>query len=105
MEVRNFLSLHSTSYVEITSSKFKDKIHNDNFFFEYMVARSVYLWQMHQSLKFVKTSRKDTVRIASYCGVNVKNFQRVSGIINTWVKQGDLTFWGFFPSSSLKGKV
>lgn len=105
MEVRIFLSLRSTSYVEFTSSKFSHKIHYYIFFFEYTVTRSVYLWQMHQSFRFVKTSRKDTLRIASNCGVNVKNFQRVSGITNTQVKQGDLTFGVFFPSSSLEGKV
>lgn len=65
MEVRNFLSLPSTSYVEFTYSKFNYKIHNSNFACECVVTRSVHLWQMHQSFKLVKTTWKDTLRIGS----------------------------------------
>lgn len=83
IEVRNLLSLPSTSYMEFTSAKFNYKINNSNFACEYVVTRCVYLWQMYQSFKLVKTSRKDTLRIASYCKVNIQDFHRVSGIINT----------------------
>lgn len=115
MEVRNFLLLPSTSWVEFPSSKFNNKIHNSNFACKYMVTRSAYLWQMHQSFKLLKTSRKETLRIASYCGANVQDFHRVSSVINTELIQGDLTpsptppffpsFFSFCFFSSLEGKV
>lgn len=82
---REKLSLFSVYYLEFTSSKFSHKIHSSNSACEYVVTRTVYLKQMHQSFNSVKTSRKDTLKIASYCGSNIQYSCGVSGIINTEV--------------------
>lgn len=61
MEVRSFLSLPSTSYVEFISSKFSYETHYSNFACLLCGYKKCIPEEMHQSIKLVKTSRKDTL--------------------------------------------